>query len=213
MRRSTHIKVPLSALEEARANPAAFRARLDTSGGDKRPFTFGRPQLIECAILRYHKRQMGVAAARQHLIEWYQEKFGDDARLDEAVRAFEDYIADLDRIGHAGRLTITRFKTDVALPPDLSDRFAVTGLVSRVDTTADGGYAAWLFSKRRADWGAELRLPLIQSVVAARLGADLEEVSVGAYCFENGRHYSFSFSQDDCEAAANALHQILRQFA
>ena len=76
----------------------------------------------------------------------------------------------------------------------------------RVDLTPEG-YGAWVFARRCADWTRDPRLPLMQAAVAAELGVDVEEVTAGVYCFEDGSHHPVPY---DFDQVANEIAELCK---
>jgi hypothetical protein len=79
-----------------------------------------------------------------------------------------------------------------------------------VDLTQNG-YSAWLFAKEIGNWRSELRLPVVQGAYAARLGAPVEEVTVGVYSFASATYTEYSYKPEEVAAALNELFTLLRQ--
>ena len=190
------MKVTLSNLEEARRNPAAYKHKLLAA---EKPFIrTGYNALLQATILQYHRESLTADQARERMTHKYHQRFTTPKGLEEITRCFGEY---LDEYAAQNNLaTITHQRLRLQLPADIAPSFEVTGKLPRLDTTSDG-YAAWLFSKSHAEWQQELRMPLIQAAVAADLGTDMDEVTVGVYCFEDGRHTAHQFTEADSASA------------
>jgi hypothetical protein len=201
------MKVPLSLLEEARRNPASARSKLVS--GARPPIKYTPNQLLQHVILRFHKQQMTVAEAHKELLQCYHAKFTSKSDLDEVLEDFDEYIADYQRLDNDA--AVIRHRLKVRLPDYLAGGIEVTGQIPRLDASSDGGYAARLFAKRPRDWRGELRLPIIQATVATDLGVDIDEVTVGLYCFDDGDHQATSFANEEIAAAYEELGRVLAQ--
>lgn len=202
------MKVTLSNLEEARRNPAAYKQKLLAA---EKPFIrTGYNALLQATILQYHRESLTADQARERMTHKYHQRFTTPKGLGEITRCFGEY---LDEYAAQNNLaTITHQRLRLQLPADIAPNFEVTGKLPRLDTTSDG-YAVWLFSKGHADWQQELRMPLIQAAIAADLGTDMDEVTVGVYCFEDGRHTAFQFTEADSASATAELRTLLLQLA
>jgi len=196
----------LSSLEEARRNPAAYKQKLLS---DEKPFFKpGYNALLQTTILQYHREHLAEQQALDRMTNKFHQRFKAQKGLDEIARQFAEYVAEYSAQEYLA--TITHQRLRLLLPEDISASFEVTGKVPRLDTTSNG-YAAWLFSKTHGDWKQELRMPLIQAAIAADLGTDMEEVTVGVYCFEDGAHTAYCFTETDCAVATAELRSVLLQ--
>ena len=202
------MKVTLGNLEEARRNPVAYKQKLLAA---EKPFIrTGYNALLQATILQYHRENLTPDQARERMTHKYHQRFTTPKGLEEITQSFGAY---LDECAAQNNLaTITHQRLRLQLPEDIAASFEVTGKLPRLDTTSDG-YAAWLFSKSHAEWQQELRMPLIQAAVAADLGVDVDEVTVGVYCFDDGRHTAYQFNEADIASATAELRGLLLQLA
>ena len=198
------MRVRLSEIAEARANPGAYKARKDRGeegGGGWYPH-----RLLECGIHQMHKRALSPDDARRGLREALDEAFPNNRKVKKVMEDFEVYVDEFASLGHQW---VTGWRNvSVPLPSGVAGDFFVGGRVMRIDLAPDG-YAAWLFSLKSADWDSDPRLPLLQAAVAADLGADVEEVTAGVYSFEDGMHHAVPYDHNQIDRALDDLRDLL----
>ena len=79
-----------------------------------------------------------------------------------------------------------------------------------MDLKTQSGYAIILFIKEDYDWETELRMPLIQEAYSKKLGAPLNEISVGIYCLETNRHEFKTFSSKEVGKAKGEVTELAK---
>ena len=101
-----------------------------------------------------------------------ERNFTNEKRINDLEVAFENYIRWHRRSG------IIVADSNIRLSYSIGGFLDLSGLISRLDIT-DLGYRAIILGAGRANWRAELRMPLIQSAVALKYGRPVDEVTVG----------------------------------
>jgi len=203
------MRLALDDLEEARANPEEFRKKVETGQeGFMRP---GRHAIMQNALQRWHKGEITIDQARTEMISKCEQRFKAQEGLKAVTRHFDQYVVRYQ--GLDNETPLVRMRVSVPLPTGADPRFKITGNVRRLDRSADGMYTAWLWEKTQADWKTQLRLPLIQAALAARLNVDIEEIEVGIYCFQDNTNQTFSFTQTDVDNARHELETLLISLA
>lgn len=198
------MRLPLGAIEEALANPAAFRARADAGDGGGFGYTYA--SALRNAIYRYHLTRDRDDAA-EYLEESIQnsKKLTSGQRRAETIDQLDWYIEQHTALGWP--TFDTRVRVSIPVPARAADSLTCTGEVGRIDMVPTGGYAAWLFaSSVNPEWRDELRMPLLQGTLAAvTLAVPTNEIQVGIYDFSARDVLSTTF-------ADNAIRVARRQF-
>jgi hypothetical protein len=70
----------------------------------------------------------------------------------------------------------------------------LSGEVPRLDWEVRGGYAVWMLARNPYCWRSELRMPLLQSELARRMGVSSDQVTVGMYFLETSEYDRECFS-------------------
>jgi hypothetical protein len=203
------MRVPLGDLEEARRNPAAFK-RKQQEAGDEKKGGYGYYNLLLDSIMHFHKEGLTAAEGEREIVRRYDKlaRLKSERAVEKIIEWFREYAADYARL--APDMSLTRVQVALQLPEQFST-LQVSGQLPRVDRTAEGNLVACVFSKEPRAWDQELRLPLIQEAVAHDLHANLEEVSVAAYCFPEGKHRTFQFSEAQIATSREELYRVLDQ--
>ena len=202
------MKLALGAIQDALANPAAFRARADAGNGGSFGYTYANA--LRNAIYRYH-RTMNRDDAAEYLEATIRNsaRLKSDKRRLETVEQMDWYI---DQHAALGWPTFdTRVRVRISVPARASESLICTGEVGRIDLVPSGGYAAWLFvSSLNSEWKNELRLPLLQSTLAGHtLGVPNDEIQVGAYDFENRQVVRTSYADSVIRAARRRFSRLV----
>jgi hypothetical protein len=176
------MRLSLGAIEAALANPAAYRAGVEAGDGGGFGYTYANA--LRNGIYRYHST-MDRDAASEYLDESIRrsKKLKSTQRRIETLEQLDWYM---DQHAALNWPTFdTRLRVKVPVPARAADSLTCTGEVGRVDLVPSGGYAGWLFvSTLGTNWQQELRMPLLQGVLAAEiLNVATEEVQVGIYDF------------------------------
>jgi hypothetical protein len=200
------MKISLRDLETARANPTAYGQQLASSSY---PGIMSRSYYMDWrdAVLRWHTSGNSPLVIRSGLENTLEARFKNQQRIAETLDRFDTYVEHYSGSG----LRNQRVRMDVVVPITLglSDRFVVSGEVTRLDR-AGYRYVACLIASKEAEWKTELRMPLIQDAVAKKLNLDDDEVSVAVYCFGEGTYDEFAYSDAEIQAAYGELAQILQ---
>ena len=201
------MRIPFNDLEELRADPQAFRRRVEQGLGSAA--RGGRYAIMQNALLQWHKGGVALGSLRADMIAKCEQRYRPGAELQEVIRAFDEYVMRHQATGADTRLT--RLRVQVPLPVGADPRFTISGQVRRLDRHPDGTYTAWMFSNKRSDWACQLRLPLIQEATRASLNLEPDEIDVGVYCFADGADPRFSFDEAQVAAALQELGQLLSE--
>ena len=202
------MRLAIGAIEEALANPAAFRARADA--GDEAGFGYTYASALRNAIYRYHSTRNRVDAAR-----YLEESIQNSKKLRSAQRRAET-LDQLDwYIEHHAALGWptfdTRVRIAIPIPARAADSLKCSGEVGRIDMIPNGGYAAWLFaSSVSPDWRDELRMPLLQGTLASiTLAVPVSEIRVGIYDFATRNVLSAIYSDSAIRAAKRRFGRLV----
>jgi hypothetical protein len=200
-------RIPLRELEEARANPAAYRRTLLTPSTTQfRASYFGA---LRDAISRYHRTNSDAHQAREYLDRRLR-FFSNAQRCDEIMEQLEWYIGEVER----RRWPTFQVRPNVSVP--LTTRgntpLSCSGQLGRIDLVPTGGYAAWLFKgDDLGGWEGELRMPLIQETVASTLlSVPASEVQVGVYAFSVRQVARRTFTDREIQEARRELDRLVR---
>jgi len=202
------MKLALGKIEEAIANPAAFRARADA--GDDGGFGYTYASALRNAVYHYHSSGDRDAAA-EYLEETIQnsKNLKSPQRRADTIDQLDWYI---DQHADLGWPTFdTRVRVSVAVPARAVGSLSCTGEVVRIDMVPAGGYAAWLIASTvDADWQDELRMPLLQGVLAdVTLGVDSSEIQVGIYDFSARNVVSTTYADSSIRAARRRFSRLV----
>jgi hypothetical protein len=202
------MRVPLGDLEEVRRNPAAFKRKLEAT--DERRGGYGYYNLLLDSIMHFHKESLTAVEGEREIVRRYDKlpRLKSERAVEKIIEWFREYAADYARLGPA--MSLTRVHVALQLPEQFST-LQVSGQLPRVDRTNEGNLVACVFSKGPRDWDQELRLPLIQEAVAHDLHANLEEVCVGVFCFPEGKHRTYQFSEAQIATSHEELYRVLEQ--
>lgn len=165
---------------------------------------------IRHAILRYHR--YGDRAGTRRYIEdlLARHNLVNSGRVDETVEQLDWYVDE-----HESRnwpLVRVGVRVNVPLPRRVPLDLKCSGEVFRVDLKPAGGYAGWVLQQAASrDWQAELRLPLIQRVMARdTFGVPISEVAVGIVDLKDRAVHLYSYSEREITAAETDLDRVLK---
>ena len=202
------MRLRFSEIQDAQSNPIAYKLRKASGQATRiKPYPH---RYVEYAIHSLHKDGRPVASIRSlirsDLDRTLNQKFPGNPKLSEAMGDFDVYV---DAYIAQGNTYMTGWRNvSVPLPQRYFPDLTVGGRVMRIDLSASG-YAAWIFSRRCVEWTKDPRLPLIQLAVATELGVDVEEVTAGAYCFEDGLHHAVPYTAPQVDDALTQLCGVL----
>jgi hypothetical protein len=200
-------RIPLRELEEARANPAAYRRKLLTPTTTQfRASYFGT---IRDAISRYHRTNIDAQLACEYL-ERRLRSFSNPRRCEEMMEQFEWYISEVE--GRGWPTFLVRPNVSVPLTTRGNTPLSCSGQLGRLDLVPTGGYVAWLFkADDLGSWERELRMPLIQETVAGTLlRVPTSEVQVGVYAFSVKQVALRTFADREIQEARRELDRLVR---
>lgn len=199
-------RLPLGDLEEARRDPGAYRRKLDAAAEKRYGNTY--MGVLRQTIFRYH-RTGDVGDAYDYLeTRLAHGGFRSPRRKSETFDQLDWYV---DEFTNRGWPTFqTGLRVAVPLPAEARPDLICSGEVSRVDIVPSGGYAGWLFRSKAAGWADELRMPILQQVLASDvLGVPLAEIRVGVYSFAEQVLGSRCYSEAEVKAAFLGLERLL----
>jgi hypothetical protein len=202
------MRLALGAIEEALANPAAFRARADARDGGGFGYTYA--SALRNAIYRYHSTR-----DRDDAAEYLEESIQNSKKLRSAQRRAETidqldwYIEQHSALGWP--TFDTRVRVSIPVPARAADSLTCTGEVGRIDMVPMGGYASWLFaSSVKPGWHDELRMPLLQGTLAdVTLAVPTNEIRVGIYDFSARNVLSITFADNAIRAARRRFNRLV----
>jgi hypothetical protein len=202
------MRVPLGDLEEVRRDPGAYK-RKQEAPKEKGP-GYGYYNLLLDSISHFHRHELSVDEGVREVVRRFDaiERLKSKRELEKTVVKFRDYAIQF--VNSKLDKPLVRVQVAVRLP-ETFDGLQVSGQLPRVDRLLNGDTVAWVFSKAASLWDQELRLPLIQEAVADHLHAELDEVGLAVYCFEDGASKRFQFSDVRIAAARAELQGILTQ--
>lgn len=191
------MRISHSKLEIARKNPSQFAKSVDQAFGGK-----SRYRYWQYATRSYHNQDDDRDAAVRHLIKLF-EGFAHTSRSESIL---EDYIEHLDNyINDFLILSNEPVKVTDKIELDINFGNVLIGEIHRLDFSVAGGYEVYAFQKTDDDWESELRFPLIQHYYSREMGVAINEIKIGVYNFQLGKHLRKSFNQKDID---NAIAEV-----
>lgn len=191
------MKISHRELEECRRSPRAWWQGRQSAAAFR---TFGYGQALLNAIHYYHRTD-SARAAQSHLRRMIERNFTNEKRILELERDFETYVRWHRRSG------IVVADSNVRLSYSTGGFLDLGGLISRLDIT-DTGYRAIILGAGRANWRAELRMPLIQSAIALRYGRPVDEITVGVQEADGGALEEEAYSSAQITAARQEFQRL-----
>ena len=195
------MKISHVELEKCLLYPRSWVAqRISPSPGGPRTGYDGATKL---AIYKFH----GTASASQaqhHLSQLLSRlRLTNTILTDRAMANLDSYIEWCVR--HSPVVSGWKLRLDY----DLGNNFALGGEISRIDVDiGSGGYRGVLLGNRPTDWRRQLRVPLIQRALAAKLQRPESEISVGFQNIDGTQLELISFPRvvsDEAEDRARRL--------
>jgi len=204
------VKISISQLEDARANPTAFGQQLLTGGG-KGFVSRGYFMDWRDAVLRWHKSQANPDVIRDELESILERRFtgrGNEKRRAETLETLDDYVLNFLNLGY--RTVLTRERIDVTpsvVPPDTLQVTGEVPVIARQKTD----YIAIILLNREVDWESEIRSPIIQSAIASLMNVRSSNVSIGAYCFSTKEYDERCFTDTETMGAEAEVTEVMRK--
>jgi hypothetical protein len=164
------MKISHTELDQCRVNPRLWVQAKATPGSSFR--TYGYNQALIHAIRRFHKLGDDANSARQYLQSSLAEHFENQARSDQVLDSFDEYVSWC--VQSAVVVADSKFRIKL----DLGVALELRGEVHRLDII-QGGYRAVLLGDYPANWRKQLRMPLLQRAVASIYGRPVEEIEMG----------------------------------
>jgi hypothetical protein len=166
------MKISHVELEKCVLNPRSWVAqRISPPPGGPRTGYDGATKL---AIYKFHGTASG-SQAQHHLSQLLSRlRLTNTILTNRAMANLDSYIEWCVR--HSPVVSGWKLRLDY----DLGNNFALGGEISRIDVDiGSGGYRGVLLGNRPTDWRRQLRVPLIQRALAAKLQRPESEISVG----------------------------------
>lgn len=184
------MKISHSKLEIARTDPKTFKKKVSAAGGIFRP---SRYRYWQYSTRFYHKNEDDRDETVKYLAKLFngfvQNKKADEL-LDKHISYLDAYIDDFKK------LQTVPIEIGSRLEINIKNGHLITGEIQRVDFNMDSGYDVYVMNKKDKDWSNELRFPVIQYYYAQNIfKCEIEEVSVGVFCFESLKHEKNSYSE------------------
>lgn len=199
-------RLPLRDLMEASADPARYRTKLFNSPSGGGPNYFNA---LRDSIFNYHKEGWTAATAERYL-EGRLDRLTGNVRRDDVSDQFRWYVGEYEARGWS--TFRTRMNVRIPLPSGAPAGLPVTGEIARMDVVPIGGYAGWVFLSGHAGaWREDLRMPLIQSVLAEKMDVPADEVVVGVYALGERTAELTSYSDTEIAATRSSLRELVRQ--
>ncbi|GEM_PF-912297 len=199
------MKISHLELEKCLTNPKAWVAqKISPPAGGPRA---GYERATKLAIYKFHATT-SASQAKNHLIHLLSRFQLTSNRLANTAKDnLDSYIE-----WYIGESPIVS-NWSVRLAFNLGHNFELGGEISRIDVdTRSGGYRGVLIGNQPSDWRRQLRVPLIQRALAAKLQRPELEISVGFQNIDGTQLELISFPLrvlNDAEDRARRLTSIL----
>jgi hypothetical protein len=177
------MKVSLRDLEAARTNPGGFSQRPAVFYGGPSKY-----RVLQFAALEFHRLHEDSQAAHVYFRDLFTRSFKNVSDMQSYEAQLTRYCQGVSTLG----MTVAKIRMRIFIK--VGARLDIVGEIPRLDLTADGGYAVWLFGKRQCQWRSELRWPVLQEYFATTMGVTAGLVSVGTYFFEAGIYEQTRYS-------------------
>lgn len=198
-------RIPLGDLKKASEDPTKYRAKLSNFSGGYRGSVYFNA--LRNAIFNYHKPDWTATQAEQYL-ERSLENHPNALRKAEVSEQLRWYVGEY--VARGWTTFRTRLNVSVPLPSWASSDLSVSGEISRIDLVPSGGYAGWLLLSGNAGaWRDELRMPLIQKMLAQEMNITSDEITVGVYALREGKVEHTSYSAREIKTAHFSLENLL----
>ncbi len=187
-------------LEECIRDPRAWiRERRSTA---KRYFSVGYDQILLLGIYKYHGSR-NVQEGRSKIDALFRKhaRLNNQPRKDGVRERFQAYVDWCEQ----SRVSVVERR--VTLDGSFGTFLTLGGHLHRVDGTG-GGVRGIVLGDYPASWRSELRMPLIQLVLAGRYGLDAEAVSVGVQELDGSRLGETTFDQARLRGARQEFRAI-----
>jgi hypothetical protein len=193
------VRISHRELEECLRNPSkwvAYKAE-PTGGGPRAGYDYCLREGI------YHLHKFGNSSDAQQNIQKLIKSFKlrNLMRVDDVTQRFNAYITWLNKAGVV--VADQRFRIN----SDLGSGLILGGVISRIDMTAEG-YRAVLLGPIKSLWRDELRMPLIQRIVAKAYGRSEVDFSVGCQELDASNMGVISYSSADIDQAEERAQSL-----
>jgi len=197
--------LPFSQLEIARKNPGKFGKRYAPGSGGFNSRNFRT--FLSTAVRDFHR-----GATKDDVLKEFTKKCEDklklqahfNPRLKHYVKILSEYC---DSYATQGcQFVEARKSTQLVIGTHL-----LRGNVDRFDIRVAGGYRATMTQLEQSSWESELRWPLIQKAMANDLGAPINEVEVGVFCYADGLYAYRIFTNTEISGAEAEALTVLNQ--
>lgn len=199
------MNIKFKQLESLRVNPKSINSKL-VFGRARSRFT----RWQDC-IAQYHRTNEDVQEAEKYLDSSFGKmskpnSAASKTELQKYLQAIYDYDVDYKKLSSV----IFTFRKNMSFEVNLSNTFS--GQIPRIDiNTTDEGYSFYFFEKVLHEWENELRFPLLQSYLSSYFGCDDQEMKVGVYAMQEGKHFSKTFSKQEITDAKAELSNVVKE--
>lgn len=197
------MKIGFKQIEKLRRNPKSIN--------DKNLFFGGRSkfQRWQDAVGRYHAKGDNLSEAEKYLESSFS-RLADNALNKRDLIKYTEHLVAYEHDYKSLNVEPVGYRMGFSLDTTLDH--IISGQLSRIDVnTSTAGYNAYSFEKELTDWESELRFPLIQKVVSDYFSCPIEEVAVGIYHLNNGKHFNNIFTANEIHDAVEELSNILKE--
>jgi len=192
-------------LETCRSNPIQWvKLRLNQGTSASPQFGMSYDRALRLAIHSFHKTD--ATTARRYLEnlilrQQQKKKFLNRPRVDGIRRDLESYMK------WRKSCSDTVIDSDFQLKDTGTSFLTLGGKISRLDLTSNG-YRAVLFGVPNPTWKQELRMPLIQSLVAEMYGRPVEEITVGFQRLDGQNLETTTYSRVEIKRALKQFQSL-----
>ncbi|MEQ6123994.1 hypothetical protein AAON49_07345 [Pseudotenacibaculum sp. MALMAid0570] len=194
------MRIPHSKLEDIRSNPKNHEEIL-------KPAVFGNSKYLRWknGINHYHKVK-NLNKAVQHFINLFENNFvsstANKREMEKYISDLEVYVSSFERLGNG----VVKMNDRINI--SLKKGNTLYGEISRFDMTKKTKFEIYLIIKKDYYWQSELRFPIIQHYYAKKYVRSYEDISIGVYCIELGKHFLKNYSKEEIEEALSEIDSI-----
>lgn len=196
------IKISHTKLEQLRNDPRSYQGLSTQQFYGPSVFRFW-----QYAIRHYHQS----SGNRINAVTYFEDKFRNNFKTESLLDTFNEYL--FQYFDSFEALDCHTFEIGKKIQFPIGSDVMLTGEIPRIDLVVSGGYSVYFFSKEITTWQSQLRLPLIQRIIASELDCDESNVSVGVYTLPLAEHESKVYSKSDIESALVETSKLAQQIS